>query len=70
MSEKIERTADLTEAGADALYDFIAAFHDNEGKNQAYLEIELDDGTVIDKAQIVAESFGGETIYRLRLSGL
>lgn len=70
MSEKIERSTDLSECGADGLFDFIHEFHEKEGKNQAYLEIELDDGTIIDKAQIIAETFGGETVYRLRLSGL
>lgn len=68
--EKIVRSVDLIEAGADALFDFIAEFHKQEGKNQALLEIQLDDGTVIDKAELVAESDGEDTIYTLRLSGI
>lgn len=67
MSEKVVRTADLTEAGADALFDFIAEFHENEGKNQALLEVETDDGIIVEAAELIAETFGGETTYRLRL---
>lgn len=68
MSEKVVRSVDLSEAGADALFDFIATFHDNEGKSQAFLEVETDDGLVIEKAELIAETFGGDTTYRLRLT--
>lgn len=69
--EKIIRSVDLSQEGADKLLDFIHEFHNNEGKNQAFLEVQLDDGTVIGKVELVGETFDDdETIYVLRLSGI
>ncbi len=64
--ETIARTVDLTKEGADGLGQFIAQCFDNDASDQAFVEIETDDGVVITKAELV---FDGD-FYRLRLSGL
>lgn len=67
MDEETVRSADLSSSGgAGALVEFISSVFDKEAAGQPFIEIETDDGVIIDKAELI---FDGE-FYRLRLSGL
>ena len=66
MTEKVIRSIDLVDAGADGLREFIASVMDNEAKAQPYVPMETDDMVIIDKVELV---FDGEG-YNLRFSGL